>query len=386
MNTAARLALLGVLLFPAGVFAHRLDHGGHQDAQEHPQMPADKDAGNSLLSKHGTAPERVRALIDRYHTTGDDHLLDQGWSLLEPALASEATAPSTLLAAAWLAQAGHDFDKAQSYLRHVLLLRPDHGEAWLLRASVALVQGDVETAREACGRTTLAVPVVVTAACFARAEAHHADVESTRRAYERLAATLSVQAPVNPELLGWLHSVAADLASRGGAGQRADRHYREALAHTPTVSVRTGYADLLLATGRAGEVLTLVGPESTAPSLVLRRVLAQQMLGQGPTDERLAEISSRFRHWIADGDMRHAREMALFYLHVQPDPALAYQLAQRNFSVQREPEDRALLCQAADRLTAAGDGHAHARVALQAECANAARLPLTRAVSSLHDR
>jgi RNA polymerase sigma-70 factor (ECF subfamily) len=47
----------------------------------------------------------VRALIDRYRTTGDDHLLELGWEPLEPSLDSEATNPATLLAAAWVAQA-----------------------------------------------------------------------------------------------------------------------------------------------------------------------------------------------------------------------------------------------------------------------------------------
>jgi hypothetical protein len=109
---------------------------------------------------------------------------------------------------------------------------------------------------------------------------------------------------------------------------------------------------------------------------VLRRVLAQQMLGEGPTLERLAGLDARFRSWIARGDMRHAREMALFYLHVDGDLSLAYELAQHNFRIQREPEDRALLCEAAARL---GERP-------ETECSSGARrLPMIRAVSSAHD-
>lgn len=341
-------ALATLFVLAPGVEAHRIGHAasGPDHGTPGPAYAPAEVHHDDLLAMHGPAPDRVRALIDRYHTTGDDRLLDAGWAALKPALDEAQIDPATLLAAAWLAQAGHEFARAERYLRHVELLRPDHGEAWLLQASISLVQGDVEGARDACRRTTLTVPVVVTAACFARVDAHEADAAELRYLSRRFAATLTAQEPANSDLLGWLHGVAADLAARGGLLEDAERHYRTALALTPTVTLRAGYADVLLETGRAGEVLDVVKPSDTAPALVLRRVLAQQQLGQAPASE-LESIDLRFQRWIDDDDLRHAREMALFYLRVQPDPALAFGLAERNYRVQREPEDRALLCETA---------------------------------------
>lgn len=295
-----------------------------------------------------TPVEQARRLVDQYRRTGNDALLERGWEVLAPQLTD--TAPlDVLLAAAWLAQAAHDFERAAGLLDTVLEKRPDHGEAWLLRAAISLVQGDLSQARRACAGTMSVVPMAVTAGCFARLGARQPG--GAVPALQRLTGVLALEPPQQTALLGWLHGVAADVAVTAGQPVEAAEHYRVALLLAPSVVLRAAFADLLLAQGRADEALAVLDTDSGAPALVLRRLLAERSLGELDPAHVVA-VDDRFAAWIASGDLRHAREMARFYLDLDPQPARALELAERNYIRQREPEDLALLCEAARRVAA----------------------------------
>lgn len=294
----------------------------------------------------GDPAQVVRRYMTEYRRTGDDALLGLGWQRLEPALAAPDV--PTLMAAAWLAQAGHEFGRALGFIDRVLARRADHGEAWLLRAAILLVQGDHARARDACGEATSRVPLAVATACFARIAGAASDPVALERAYDKLAAVLAAATPREPELAGWTHGVAADLASRAARDRQAEGHFASALALAPSVAVRAGYADLLLRRGRPERVDDVLGVHAGAPALVLRELLADLRLGT--VDQAyLHEVDARFRRWIAAGEFQHAREIAAFYLRVLPAPKLALEAARANWLAQREPEDRSLLCLAVRR-------------------------------------
>lgn len=306
---------------------------------------------HSLSQANALEPttDHVRELVATYHRNGDDTLLDLGWRMLRSRLEDQPQAED-LLAAAWLAQAQHHFDMAEQYLARVVALRPNHGEAWLLRASVALVGNAVEASREACAATALTVPMVVTAACYARAAAANSGIAETHEAYRRLSLLIAAQPATDDALSGWVHGVAADLAMRAGLPVAAEVHFKRAMELAPSISLRAGYADLLLTTRRPERALVVLAGPSGAPALAVRRLVAQGLLGDGPSPGDLAEIDATFDRWMIEGELQHAREMALFYLKVIPRPEKAWMLAQSNYRVQREPEDLEVLCAAAGRL------------------------------------
>jgi hypothetical protein len=198
---------VGILqcLVAGSVWPHQLGAGLTADLLAiGQQASADEPAGGM------SAATRVRELVDRYRRVGDDALLTRGWRLIDDELEHGAGVES-LLAAAWLSQAQHDFARADDYLAAVLARRADHGEAWLLRAAIALVRNDLGRAAQSCSQTALRVPLAVTAACFGRVRGRAPG--GADPAYRQLTAVLRSAAPIELPLLGWLHGVAADLAT-----------------------------------------------------------------------------------------------------------------------------------------------------------------------------
>jgi hypothetical protein len=117
---------------------------------------------------------------------------------------------------------------------------------------------------------------------------------------------------------------------------------------------RAAYADLLLDHDRLRDVRDLLGTDpSQADATLLRPRLRP---ARSAMESRCSPaIWSNASPRRASGDRTHLREQARFALEVEQDAARALDLAQRNFSVQREPADARVLLEAA---LAADDVHA----------------------------
>jgi hypothetical protein len=94
--------------------------------------------------------------------------------------------------------------------------------------------------------------------------------------------------------------------------------------------------------------------------LLLRLAIAGQAARSSDAARWARMFEDRYQAARRDGDFTHLREQARFELEVRKQPALALQLAQRNWEVQHEPADVRILILAA---RAAGDSAA-ARPAL----------------------
>ena len=78
------------------------------------------------------------------------------------------------------------------------------------------------------------------------------------------------------------------------------------------------------------------------PALAVRRLLAQRGMGED-ISAAITQFDKLFQTWLAAADYRHAREMAMFYIDLKPRVSLAFRVAQINATLQKEPEDLALL-------------------------------------------
>ncbi len=285
-----------------------------------------------------TGAATPRDLLQRYSVSGDDHLL----AVARQALADStgASAAEKLLYLAWLAQAEHDFKQASVLLGRLLAEQPGNGQAWLLEAAVAQVVGDIDRYRRACSRVALSISPMASVTCFAR---QAVSLEERRRAYERLQDLTANTDDVN--LMAWHFSVRAELAWSLGEMAAAERDLRYAIAAVPSVQRRAALMDLLLQQQRYTDALAVDPAAHAVPAIAVRQVLAKRGLGF-PVDLTVRTMDLRFKEWLDAGDYRHAREIAMFYLDVLPDPELAYDVARRNARLQREAEDMALLARA----------------------------------------
>ncbi len=250
--------------------------------------------------------------------------------------------PETLVVAAFVAQSRHQFRYAASLLDRALHSNSRNDEAWLLKASVHLVTGDVRRATDAC-KQLRAVPALVLLTCYGRIAVMSGDAVT---ALDRLRRVLLVaeQQELSPEILAWSLSVVGDLAAITGDGNAARQFYEYSLALTEQTQVRAALVDVLLVQSEYEAAMAAIPSTSTALPLVVRRLIAAKHLSSlNELADVSAQVANEFKKWIAAEDWLHAREMSRFYLDVFDDPGLARQLADVNIKLQQEPEDVRLL-------------------------------------------
>lgn len=293
---------------------------------------------------------RGRATSDPRYYGYAEGVLAPWWSMPEPPV-------PVLVLRATIRQHDHDFDGAMSDLDRALAADPDNAQAWLTRAIVAQVRGDLPQARESCdGVLRLASPLVAVA-CLSGTDALGGEAE---KAYAALRRALERSGPAEIEAQRWGLSLLAEIAARLGRAPAAEAHFRQALAlGRADDQLRAAYADFLLDAGRPHDVETLLGESPSSDGLRLRLALAGRMQGSPATAARIEALRQGFAAARRRGDTVHRREEALFTLRLLERPRDALRLASENWEVQREPLDARILLEAA---LAAGEPAAAAPV------------------------
>lgn len=292
------------------------------------------DAGAEHAA-HLPAPREFEHFLKLYSQTGDDALLGRARELLTPISASSTG--QDYIRAAWLEQAEHRFALAKEYLQVARRLEPRNPQVSLLEASVAASMGDHKAAAAACRRLILQTHSALALACAVRADHSVIDQEQSLRALEQAQHLVT-----SAELKAWYLSVMADAEQRSGRLEQAIELYRTSLSLNDSVQVRAALVDALLGESLFEQAEAELADRGSAPAYVIRRIIA--LKAQGHRYESMADsVNEQFRSWMNDNDYRHGREMARFYLDVLNSPALALSVAEMNVSIQREPEDLALL-------------------------------------------
>jgi hypothetical protein len=348
----ARLAttLLGGLLLVLGSTraAWSTPHVPGSDAQVLAELP--------VGARHESAPARelTRTRLDialplaqfyvaRSRASGDLRYLGYAEALLQPWASRPTVPPAVLVLEATILQSRHAFDAALQRLDVALQAQPDDAQAWLTRATVLRVQGRYVDALASCGHLAEKADAAVTELCQ---QSIAGLTGNLRPAYTALAALPRQQ--LAAEARAWRYSELGEMAERLGDDAAAEHWFTEGLQlAADDLYMRAAYADLLLRHARAAETLQLLtGYESMEPML-LRIVIAQQLLGDSRDAANRAVLSGAFDVEQQRGEAVHRREQARFLLDVEQQPAAALAAAQDNWRVQREPDDALILLRSA---------------------------------------
>lgn len=305
----------------------------------------------------GVAIAFARDAIRAARSTGDPRYLGQARAALAPWwTAKDAPAPALLLRAT-VKQSLHDFPGALADLNRLLALAPNDAQARLTRATVHNVQGRHREALADCEALPRGIAPLVAIACRADALGRSGQA---RDAYALVADGLA-RSSADAGLRAWAATIAAEIAVRRGDAGGAEHHFRLALAMDPADAYALGaYADWLLDSGRAGEVVPLLAAHTRNDALLLRRVIAMGAVDHADYAGQRAELAARFDAARRRGDGLHLREEARYALVLERDPRAALAAARANWAVQREPADLRVLAEAAQ---ATGDAAALRTVA-----------------------
>lgn len=283
--------------------------------------------------------------IRRARSESDPRYLGQAQAALAPWWNAAQPPTTVLVLRATIRQGLHQFSAARTDLEQAVAREPGNAQAWLTLATIQLVTGDEIAARSSCERLAGLAQPPVHAACIgaidgSRGRAGVAGVQ--------LARSLKSALPMNRELRAWIVVLQAELAERAGHLKTADALYRDALKlGSRDAYTIAAYADYLLDQHRPRDVLKLIPAETNTDILLLRRVLAAQVLNTLDADAMASTLASRYDAARQRGDRLHLREEARFLLHVRKQPAEALALATENWQTQKEPADLRILLEAA---------------------------------------
>jgi predicted Zn-dependent protease len=293
----------------------------------------------------GRAVALSTAYLDYARGTGDARYLGRAEAVIEPWLkAAPAPLPAMLLDATIL-QSRHLFDESKAELLEILARDRDNAQAWLTLATVAQVQGDVDTSRYACAHLIGGADALVAGACLA---ALNAVTGHPREGYRTIATLLAAEPGEAPALQAWAEGLLADAALYSGDDAPAEAHYKAALQLSPGDNfLLADYADFLLDHQRPQEAAALLQDFVQSDTSFLRLCIAEDRLHAPQAADDAAQMAARFAATDQRGSYLYRREEALFALSVQRDAPSALGLARQNWTVQRAPQDARILLQAA---------------------------------------
>lgn len=286
--------------------------------------------------------------LDQARELGDPRYAGLALAALQPWQGARNAPAQVLLLQATLEQHLHRFDAAALSLERLLEREPALPQAWLTLATIRRVQGRYAASDRSCGALNALRATVHAAACQAENDALRGNVDAARQALRRLLAAPGLDAG----LRNWLATTQAELEERAGNVGAAEAAWAAALQAQAAPYTVLGYADFLIFNARHTRALELLAQAPRNDAVVLRQAIASTRSGAPGTHAAVREMRER----IAAANQRpdtptvHGREQAMFALWVDQEPRRAFELAQGNVRLQREPIDLLILAQAARAL------------------------------------
>ncbi|WP_460501686.1 hypothetical protein [Dyella jejuensis] len=303
-----------------------------EDLQRHPN-----DAGRAVAL--------AMAYIDYGRSTGDARFLGRAMAVIAPYMIQAAPPIPVLLVHATIQQSRHMFQASRNELMQVLKRDPGNAQAWLTLATVAMVQGDDETANDACVHLANASSDFMGIVCTASLRSLTGHPE---QAYALISMVEDPGPKAPPAVRAWVEGLLAEAAARMGKPVVADAHFRNALQWTPGDNfLLADYGEFLLDQGRAQEAINLVSGDTQSDTSFLVLVTAETALGLSRAKGDVAEMNARFKSMEQRGDHVFMREQSSYTLHILHDPNVALELARQDWQVQRSPKDVRVYLEAA---------------------------------------
>ena len=265
-------------------------------------------------------------------------------ALLKPLLAASPDDLELQFYSATVLQHYHQFAQAQLLLSQILQRQPNHVSAWLMKANIHMVQGELNAAKQACFQVLGQSSLLISSACVLEVNAEQGHVAQSYQQLKNIVKSAGA-IPVDQHL--WLKQILADLAQRLQLPQQAIKHLSGYSLEQVPVSYLALWADIHLAQQQGEIVLNKLGPivlasDSFDDALLLRLALAEQLSNSSnhPWKQRLTQ---RIDIRLQRNDTAHAADIARYYLEIVPNTFKARYWAEINWQQAKMGADMQLL-------------------------------------------
>lgn len=287
----------------------------------------------------------ARRYIGEARREGDPRYLGYAQAVLGPWWNEENPPSEVRVLRATIWQSTHQFSKALADLDAVLKADRSNAQAWLTRATVLMVQGTYEQATNSCKRLYSLAPALITSTCLMNVAGLSGQ---GAKSYALLADAFKKEPDADASIKTWVLTLLAEMAARNGDNKQADINFRTALSLDSTDSYLLGaYADFLLDSQRASDVISLLKNHTRVDGLLLRYAIALETTKSSAAREQIDILRARFDAAMMRADTVHQREQARFELQLAHDPKTALVIARQNWEVQKEPADVRVFLEAA---------------------------------------
>ena len=286
-------------------------------------------------------------------------------ALLKPLLATNPNDLELQFYSATVLQHYHQFEQAQLLLSQIVKQQPDNVSAWLMKANIHLVQGDLVAAKQACLQTLGQSSLLVSTACVLEVNAEQGQVAQS---YQQLQHVVKLAGDIPLKQNFWLKQILADLAQRQQLAEQARQHLSGLpLAQAP-VSYLALWADIHLTLRQDDIILEKLAPivlasDSYDDALLLRLALAEQRKNSSSYPGKHSNstawqqrFTQRIEIRLQRNDTAHAADIARYYLDISPDAIKALHWAKINWQQAKLAPDahllkRALAAQSSVKIT-----------------------------------
>lgn len=345
--------VFGLVWFDAAR-AHPRHQAGHNAPQSAPTLLNEVDQArlDELTAELKKDPKNAEAAaaFARFaaieaRRNGDTSLLRRAAESLKPWREIKTPPIDILLIRANVKQIDHRFEEALSDLDEVIARSPANPQARLSRAFIRSTVGQAEWAAADCAALRPGISIYIRETCRARVSGLTGAIDE---AATRMTALLNAVQPSSVAERLFALSVASDLVERLGDDDIAEAFYKEMLSlDSASVYARAAYADFLISQDRRDEAQEVIGDAPHTEALLLLRTLAANTDEDSLAKSAAQELSIRMAVDRAEQDFSHAREYARFALDHLNDADLAFEMAQENWRVQKEPIDARILVRSA---------------------------------------
>lgn len=265
-------------------------------------------------------------------------------ALLKPLLANNPNDLELQFYSATVLQHYHQFTQAQQLLSQILVQQPQHIAAWLMKANIHMVQGDLTAAKTACLRLLGQSSLLLSSACLLEVNAEQGKVEQS---YQQLKNIVKLAGVIPSDQNVWIKQILADLAYRQKLPEQALNHLSDIPLSQAPVSFLALWSDIQLSQQQYQKVLEMLGPivensDSFDDALLLRLALAEQQ-AKAADEIWNNRLEQRITIRLQRNDTAHAADIARYYLDIAPDANKALHWAKINWQQAKMTPDQYLL-------------------------------------------
>lgn len=307
-------------------------HPKHHESQEQQQVNQAYYTG-LLKNSHNDELRNqvVTLLLDKAYAKGDGNILEQAEILMETSY--DPSGIDNILISTKIAQANHNFKKAEHNLLKILQREPENYDATLQLANIYRLQGKFSQSLQECNKLSHPALRAYRLGCELQVQAMSQNYTTIKpKAQEVLTLTPNLKRADQQ----WLANIILEVAGRFNDPALAEQGVN--LLKTDNLPNAIAKSNWYISQHDYQSALNILSPYRYHNGAMYRIILSKQKMNDDSALIDLNELTQRIQQLLSEKDHIHLREQAQ-YLWLTQQFTAGLKVAQDNWEMQRENDD-----------------------------------------------